>query len=86
MPGVDDLWIHIIGWLGGIIVVIAYLLNTTGKLSAKDFWYQFLNLIGSIALIINTYLVGAYPSAAVNVIWVIIAVGGLIKSKKSHTS
>jgi len=86
MPGVDDLWIHIIGWLGGIIVVIAYLLNTTGKLSAKDFWYQFLNLIGSIALIINTYLVGAYPSAAVNVIWVIIAVGGLIKSQKSKAN
>lgn len=84
MSNVVDLWVHIIGWLGGILVVIAYLLNTTGKLTAKDFWYQFLNLIGSIALIINTFLVGAYPSAAVNVIWVAIAVVGLIKSRKAQ--
>lgn len=80
---VHDLWVHIIGWLGGILVVIAYLLNTTGKLKASDFSYQTLNLVGSIALIINTFIVGAYPSAAVNVIWVAIAIVGLYKATKS---
>lgn len=73
------IWVHAIGWLGGILVVVAYLFNTTGKMKATDLSYQGLNLVGSIALIINTYIVGAYPSAAVNVIWVIIAIVGLIK-------
>jgi len=76
----NSLWVDIIGWLGGILVVIAYFMNTTGRMDARNTWYQLLNLAGSIFLIINTGIVGAYPSTAVNIIWVFIAISGLAKS------
>ena len=76
----NPLWVDIIGWLGGLLVVIAYFMNTTGRMDARNTCYQLLNLSGSIFLIIKTAIVGAYPSTAVNVIWVFIAISGLIKS------
>lgn len=76
------IWVHAVGWFGGGLVVVAYLLNTTGKLTATHISYQLLNLTGSIALIVNTAIVGAYPSTAVNIIWVFIAVLGLWKGVK----
>lgn len=67
------LFIDIIGWVGSLEVIAAYLIVSfeKGKINKKV--YQGLNLTGSLFLIINTIYHGAYPSAFVNVIWMIIA-------------
>lgn len=67
------IFIDIIGWIGSLEVIAAYLLVSFefGKVNKKV--YQGLNLTGSLFLIINTIYHGAYPSAFVNVIWMIIA-------------
>ncbi len=74
-----DFWIDTVGWAGGAMVVVAYFLISSGKVTAKSSFFQFLNLAGSIFLIINTYAKGAYPSAVVNVIWVGIALYGFFR-------
>lgn len=63
------------------MVVIAYVLNICGKMDSQSFTYKWLNIIGSSMLIINTYYVGAYPSAVVNIIWVLVALYSLGKKK-----
>lgn len=68
-----------IGWVGGLLVVIAYFMISSGKTNAKSLSFQLLNLLGSIFLIINTFVKGAYPSTAVNIIWVVIAVYGFYR-------
>jgi uncharacterized protein YacL len=78
----EEIAIDIIGWIGGVAVVIAYLLISAGKVMSSSFLYQMLNLIGSIFLIINTFFKGAYPSTAVNIIWVLIAVYALAKANR----
>ena len=79
-----DLFIDIIGWIGGAEVLLAYLLISLNKIDPKTFFYQFLNATGAIFLIVNTVYLGAYPSAAVNIIWVVVAVFSMYKfnSKK----
>jgi hypothetical protein len=71
--------IEIIGWIGAGCVIWAYYLISSGKANNKNQLYQWLNMIGAILLIINTISLMAYPSAFVNVVWLVIAVLGLMK-------
>lgn len=66
-------FIDILGWIGGLEVLIAYGLISAKKVNEKSLFYQLLNLTGAILLIANTVIKGAYPSAFVNIIWVGIA-------------
>ncbi len=75
----QQLLIDVLGWAGGIALVIAFGLNSMGKIKAQSKPYQLLNLFGGIALIINTAYYGAFPSTFVNVIWVFIALVALWK-------
>lgn len=75
----SEAFIDTVGWLGGLIVVVAYFMISSGKTTAKSPMFQSLNLVGSVFLIINTYAKGAYPSAVVNIIWVGIALYGFYR-------
>ena len=76
-----------LGWVGAVALLLAYALLSFRKLSAQSKTYQGLNIFGSFLLIINTAYHQAYPSTAVNVIWIAIAVltllgaGGQISDK-----
>jgi hypothetical protein len=78
--------IDIIGWLGSAFVVIAYFLNIVGKMRADSIPYILMNIAGSACLIVNTVYHKAIPSAAVNVVWIVIAVFALIKRPKKLSS
>jgi len=77
-----QLLIDAIGWVGSVEVILAYGLISYHKVTAKSLMYQLLNLSGGFFLIINTYYYGAYPSAIVNVVWLIIASGAIWKMIK----
>ncbi len=67
------LLIDTIGWIGSIEVIAAYGLNSYQKIKSDSLLFQLLNLTGGLFLIINTIYYSAYPSAFINVVWVIIA-------------
>ena len=74
--------IDITGWLGSAMVVIAYSLNIAKKIPADSMAYFILNIAGSGCLIANTVYHNAIPSAAVNIVWIAIAIFALLKKKK----
>jgi hypothetical protein len=76
------LFVEIIGWIASVLIVGAYYLNIRGKLTAGSPAYIWANMVGGLFFVINTFWHGAYPSAVVNVIWVIIAVAALFKKRK----
>ncbi|MEM6805739.1 MAG: hypothetical protein AAF696_30350 [Bacteroidota bacterium] len=65
-----QLFVDIVGWIGSIALTIAYVLISRNKITAQTYLYQGLNLLGSICLIINSTYYGAYPSTALNIVWV----------------
>jgi hypothetical protein len=69
----DISWIDIMGWIGGLEVLMAYWLISTKRVHETSIFYHMLNLTGAILLIINTVSIGAYPSAFVNIVWVAVA-------------
>ena len=78
--------VEICGWLGAVLVLLAYYFNTTEILKTKSLSYQLINVIGAALLIYYTYHRGAFASMAVNLIWTFIGLCSLksivLKDKK----
>ena len=74
-----DILMEVVGWIGGTLILAGYFLLTNGKLDAKSPIYQWLNVVGALGFIANSSWNGAWPSAALNVIWVGIGVVALIR-------
>jgi hypothetical protein len=74
-------FIDVLGWIGAVAVLAAYLLVSANKIGGKSVTFQLLNLAGAALLIINTIALKAYPSAFVNVVWSGIAIYFLVKRK-----
>jgi hypothetical protein len=64
------------GWLGAALVVLAYGLTTLGRIAAGSRTSSTLNLTGGLGLMINAAANGAWPSAALNLVWLGIAAAG----------
>ena len=61
--------VEAIGWTGALLILLAYLLISAGKLSGQSPAYQWMNILGAAGFVINGWWHGAIPSTALNVIW-----------------
>jgi hypothetical protein len=73
----------VVGWFGALSILAAYGLLSSGKLSGHSRFYHLLNVFGGAGLIINSGWNGAYPSAALNLIWVAIGLYGTARASKA---
>lgn len=69
--------IEVIGWLATAMMLSAYLLLTAGKIGAHSRTYHWLNVLSGTGFIINSGWNGAYPSAFINVVWMMIGLYGV---------
>lgn len=74
--------IELIGWIATILIVGAYFFNINGRVKSTSVPYIVCNLIGGILFTIYTFAHRTYPNMVVNVVWVIIAIGALMKKDK----
>jgi hypothetical protein len=72
-------WYDILGWIGSILVLVAFGLNSYEKVKADSWSYILLNLGGGILLIIYSTYKGAYANTFINVAWVIVALTTTLK-------
>lgn len=64
--------VEVAGWAGASLILLGYLLISTGKLTGKSLAYQLINVAGAAGFIVNGWWHGAVPSAALNVVWLLI--------------
>jgi hypothetical protein len=62
-------------------VLLAYLLLLRHSTSADSHLYLTLNFVGSACLAVSTSAAHAWPSAAVNLIWLAIGIAPLIRAR-----
>ncbi len=74
----SEIGINVVGWLGTGLLLGAYALLTTGRLPAGT-TFQVMNLFGGFFLLVNSAYYGAWPSAGLNVVWVVIGTFGLLR-------
>ena len=72
-------FMEVVGWIGALLILADYGLLSAGKLDAKSPAYQWLNVVGAIGFILNSGWNGAWPSAALNVVWVGIGLVALVR-------
>jgi len=75
--------VEVVGWLGALMMLSAYILLTLGRLKSQSPLYHWLNIVASAGLIVNGGWNGAYPSVCLNVVWLVIAVYGVFGSRPS---
>ena len=73
----------ICGWIGMILVLLAYALLSTNKINNGKL-YQILNLIASLFMAIGLFPKNAWFSFALQVVWGIIALIAIIKILKDE--
>lgn len=71
--------IDILGWVGAIVLLLAFGLSMRKVIGMQTMTYVLLNLIGSLCLVINAYALGVYPFLIINVFWLIISSHQLVK-------
>ena len=72
------MFFDILGWIGMILVLLAYGLLSTNKITNGKL-YQSLNLLAAIFMAIGLYPTKAWFSFALQVVWGIIAIISIIK-------
>ena len=79
--------VNVVGWIGMALLIGAYALVTAGKLHGPGLTFQLMNLFGGGFLMVNSAYYGAWPSAALNLVWVAIGLVGLTRARlKAMTS
>ena len=84
-----EVFVEIAGWVGAALILGAYLLLSMGRTTGQSPLYQGMNVVGAAGFIINGWWHGAVPSAALNVIWMMIggvALWRISLKRRSSTS
>ena len=81
--------VEVVGWAGAALILLAYLLLSAGRLTGQSIVYQGMNIVGAAGFVVNGWWHRAIPSAALNVLWLLIgafASWRIIKKRGSSTS
>ena len=84
-----EIAVEVAGWAGAVLILLAYLLLSAGKLTGQSLVYQGMNVVGAAGFVINGWWHGALPSASLNVLWLLIgavASWRILKKRGSSTS
>ena len=77
-----QIFISIAGWLAALLILGAYGLLSFGKILSSSWVYQAMNILGAAGFIINSGYNHAWPSAALNVVWMGIAFYALRRNSR----
>ena len=81
--------VEVAGWAGAVLILVAYALLAAGRMTGRSLNYQLMNVVGAAGFVINGWWHGALPSAALNVLWLLIgavASWRILRKRGSSTS
>jgi len=68
-----------IGWIGVLLILLAYGLLSFGVIDSGDFWYHVLNLVGALGIMVDALAVKNYQPVVLNIVWALIALYSIVK-------
>lgn len=76
--------IEAVGWIGAVLILLAYILLSLGRIEGRSALYQWMNVVGAAGFIVNGLANGAMPSAVLNIIWLAIGLFTLWKIRQAR--
>jgi hypothetical protein len=70
------------GWCGGLCTAGAYALATRRRIEPGSARFQAMNAVGGALLAVSAAASGAWPSAAVNFVWMFFGVQALVSARQ----
>lgn len=75
--------IELCGWLGAIMLLIAYSANLLDKLKNDSILFLTTNILGAGLLVLNAYVNEAYPFVIVNLFWFLVSLVQLVRGGRT---
>jgi hypothetical protein len=85
----EQLAVEVVGWAGAVLILLAYLLLSAGRLTGQSLTYQAMNVLGAAGFVVNGWWHQALPSTVLNILWLGIGVFAswrILKRRGSSTS
>jgi paired small multidrug resistance pump len=73
-----------VGFIGVVMVLVAYFANQQRWLSSEDWRFPFANFFGSCLLLVSLYQDWNLPSAIINLAWAAISLWGMVKGMRAR--
>jgi|WetSurMetagenome_2_1015567.scaffolds.fasta_scaffold1349113_1 hypothetical protein len=70
---------EIAGWYGVIAILVAYAGNMLGWIGVDSMLYLFLNITGSLGILVDAAKQKNWQPVVLNAVWMVIAIIGLIR-------
>ena len=71
-----------LGFIGVSLILIAYFLNLSNRLTAQNFWFILMNLIGSLLACTASILMKYIPFIILEGVWMLVSIHALFRYKK----
>ena len=78
-----NLAIEIAGWIAALLILLAYGLLSSGRMTSNSLTFQWMNIVGAAGFIVNGVWNQAYPSAALNIAWMAIGFATLWRMRSN---
>ncbi|MCA9381072.1 hypothetical protein KC678_02310 [Candidatus Dojkabacteria bacterium] len=76
--------IDLVGILGAALALLAFLLIQSDKVTQKSFFYDLLNAIAGVLLVIYGYHYNTWPFVILNIVWAGASIKDLIFTKYNN--
>jgi len=64
----------ILGWIGMVLLILAYFLLSTKRVKSNYVLYHLLNLFGATGIVISALVTQSWPAMTLNIVWFVIAI------------
>jgi hypothetical protein len=78
-------WVDAVGWAGAVLLLAAYVAVATRRLTGHGAAFHGLNLLGSAGLAANSAASGAFPSVALNLVWMAVGLVAVVRGRARRT-
>lgn len=73
-----------IGFIGVLILLLAYLLNLAGKILKDGLLYIVLNIVGAGLACLASWLIHYMPFVLLEATWTLVSLGALVRYFRTH--
>lgn len=70
---------EVIGWIGTVLILVAFALLGAGILDGQSMPYMTMNAIGALALMYHSWVRKDYQPVALNVVWLLVALLAMVR-------
>ena len=76
-------WHDLVGTLGVIMILVAYFLLQTERLSGQSISYSVVNLLGSLMITVSLVYHFNLSSFIIEMAWIAISIYGIVRARRS---